>query len=331
MNHKLPTTLQACRICGGATDHSLVAREMMYGSREEFLYHQCAACGCLQIDSIPSDIARHYPADYYSYNLKRHGWFKRWRRGTRRKLILAAPDSFVRLFTTSSGSDELFHAYRRLGVRLDSQVLDVGAGNGAHVLELREAGIVGALGLDPFIPGDQVWRDAILVRKAALAEIKGQFDLITFHHSLEHMPEQIEILAHAKRLLAPDGKILVRVPTVSSEAFEIYRENWVQLDAPRHYYLHSHQSIKVAALKAGLIVTSLWCDSSPMQFMASEQYQRNIPLFDSRSIVSGKHNSIFNTAEQAVFEQQTRAANSALRGDQICVVMQAASDPVAST
>lgn len=324
MNHKFPHALHACRICGGAIGLSLTVREMMYGSREEFLYHQCTACGCLQIDSIPSDIARHYPADYYSYNLKRQSWLKRWRRGARRKWILTAPSFIAGLFRTSSNSDEAFHIYRKLGVHLGSHVLDVGAGAGVHVLELREAGISGAIGLDPFIPCDQIWQGTILVRKTSLTEIDGQFDLITFHHSLEHMPEQAETLAHAKRLLAPGGKILVRIPTVSSEAFETYRENWVQIDAPRHYYLHSHQSIKIAALNAGLIVTSLWCDSSPMQFMASEQYQQNIPLFDPRSIASNKHNSIFSTALQKAFEQKTKDVNAALRGDQICAVMQVA-------
>ena len=51
----------------------------------------------------------------------------------------------------------------------------------------------------------------------------------------------------AHDLLNKDGVLLVRVPLSSSWAWEHYRENWVQLDAPRHLYLHSVKSMEVLA------------------------------------------------------------------------------------
>lgn len=41
-----------------------------------------------------------------------------------------------------------------------------------------------------------------------------------------------EMFTYARRLLVADGQILVRIPTVMPEAFEIYRKNWVNLDTP---------------------------------------------------------------------------------------------------
>lgn len=44
---------------------------MMFGFRNEFTYIECAVCGTVQIEEVPTDIAEYYPGDYYSYKLKR--------------------------------------------------------------------------------------------------------------------------------------------------------------------------------------------------------------------------------------------------------------------
>ena len=317
----LGAALEACRICGGKLGKRFSVREMMFGTRERFLYDECAACGCLQIDRIPEDLGRHYPAGYYSYDPRRQRRLKRLRRGLRRRCILAAPGFSLPFLRLVSGSDSLFHVYRRLGVTLRTRLLDVGAGSGGHVLELRDAGVHGAVGTDPFLREDIVWEGETLVHKKAIDEMSGAFDLVTFHHSLEHMPKQVEALAHARRLLAPGGRVLVRIPTVTSEAYELYGENWVNLDAPRHFVLHSHRSLEIAASKAGLAVVQLWCDSTDLQFMASEQYRRDIPLMDSRSIAKNKKNGLFTRREQKEYARRAAALNDSLRGDTICAVL----------
>lgn len=321
MTQETSHPLLACRICKGEIKRSIAVREMMFGTNDIFTYSECANCGCLQINSIPADISRYYPSRYYSYELTSNGMFKSLRRRTRRGLILSIPDSLEWLMGFFSGKDPLFHAYRKLGINRNSAVLDVGAGAGTHVLELRKAGVKDALGLDPFVTDDQLWEGQLLVKKAALENFNGSFDLITFHHSLEHMAEQTQALARAKQLLKPGGKILVRIPTVSSEAFDRYQEHWFQIDAPRHYYLHSHQSIKLVAKEAGLIVSSLWCDSTPTQFIISEQYKQGIPLLDDRNFLRNK-SKVFSKRQLDGFNEMTKALNNTLRGDQICVVME---------
>ena len=314
-------TIEVCRICGGSFRRSLPVREMMFGTREAFLYYQCADCDCLQIGAIPEDIGRHYPADYYSYDLRRHHSLKRWRRGLRRRWILTAPGAVAAVLGAFSPSDQLFHMYRSLGVKLGCRLLDVGAGSGGHVLELRDAGVANAIGLDPFVREDVVVRGQAVVYRKALTDMTGAFDLITFHHSLEHMPEQVEALAESRRLLANGGRVLVRIPTVTSEAFERYQENWVSLDAPRHLFLHSHRSLEIVASKAGLRISRLWCDSTAMQFTASEQYEKDIPLTDPRSAAFGTGGGLFTRSQRREFERRAKALNRSLRGDSICALL----------
>ena len=58
---------KVCRICGN-TEKNLIhkAQEMMFGTRDEFDYLECSACGTLQIVEIP-DLSCYYPRDYYSF------------------------------------------------------------------------------------------------------------------------------------------------------------------------------------------------------------------------------------------------------------------------
>ena len=296
----------------------------MFGTHDEFAYRECTACKCLQIRSVPEDLGRYYPEKYYSYELAAHTSLKRRRRGARRKLILTAPMLISKSLRVLSGSDHLFHIYRnKLGVTPASRVLDVGSGSGSHVIELREAGVEKAFGVDPYVPSAVEKEGLPLVYKAHLGELEEEYDFITFHHSLEHMPDQVSTLLDAARLLAPGGKILIRIPTVSSDAYAEYQADWVGLDAPRHLYLHSHSSLKFLTDSANLIVKELWCDSDEMQFMASEQYRKDIPLMDPLSSTRDGGKRLFSFRQRWAFKLRSKRVNRRLRGDSICAVLSA--------
>ena len=316
---------RSCRICGGAISDTLDVREMMFGTREQFRYERCGTCGCLQIAELPADVARFYPADYYSFAVKPPDALKRLRRRLKRRPILGAPSAVAKLLRSAFPRDGLLHLYREIGVRTSDRILDVGTGSGEHVLALRDAGVSAAVGLDPFIAADIMDQGRVLVHKRDVSTMTGQFDLVTFHHALEHVPDQVATLAHARARLAPNGRVLVRVPSVSSWAFEHYGADWVNLDAPRHFCLHSHESMRVAAQRAGLRVERLWCDSTAMSFMGSEQYRRDMPLMDPQSFARTRSGGLFTSAERTEFERRAQALNRELRGDWICVLMSASS------
>jgi SAM-dependent methyltransferase len=315
---------EACRICGGATAPGVTAREMMFGTRERFDYVECADCACLQIATIPADLARFYPPTYHDRVAApdHAGSIKHWLRRLIASRVLRVAPGLARLHPTLGHYERVLAPYRRLGIEPRDRILDVGAGGGQHVAALRALGLVGALGVDRFIAADVRDRQGdILVQRGEVADLAGSFALIELNHSLEHMPDQVGTLACCRALLAPGGMVRARVPTVSSDAWARYGADWVQLDAPRHLYLHSHRSLAVAAAKAGLAVVSLACDSTAFQFWGSEQYRHDIPLDAPTSYGVDPAVSIFTPADIARFEADALQLNAAQRGDQIDVVL----------
>jgi hypothetical protein len=146
--------------------------------------------------------------------------------------------------------------------------------------------------------------------------VTGEWDWVMFHHSFEHVPDPLETLRAAACLLARGGTCLIRIPTVSSEAWEQYGVDWVQLDAPRHLFLHSLESMERLAREAGLVVREVQFDSTAFQFWGSEQYRADIPLRDPRSYAVDPGASIFTAESLALFATRARELNAARRGDQ---------------
>ena len=138
-----------------------------------------------------------------------------------------------------------------------------------------------------------------------------------FNHSFEHIPNQKETLDSVYRLLSENGKCIIRIPTVSSFAWEKYNVNWVQLDAPRHFFLHSINSIKLLALNSGLILKDYFYDSTAFQFWGSEQYLKGIPLKSINSYDTNTKQSIFLKHEIKLFKKKAKELNDNNLGDQV--------------
>ena len=136
----------------------------------------------------------------------------------------------------------------------NAKVLDVGCGSGSILQELYYLFYTNIHGCDPFVAGDIEYHGQLIIRKASLYELNDSYDCISFHHVFEHMPNQFAVLNAARERLAPGGLLIIRIPVVNGEAWRSYRSDWVQLDPPRHYYLHSERSFTLLAERADLQV-----------------------------------------------------------------------------
>lgn len=205
-----------------------------------------------------------------------------------------------------------------LGILKSDSILDVGCGNGARVARLSQFGFGAAEGIDAHLDEPVEMGGRVIARRATLDAVQGRYRLVMFHHSFEHLPDQHAAMRDARRLVRDDGFVMLRIPTCDSAAWEIYGTDWVQLDPPRHLYLHSRESIRRLAEANGLRLVSIEDDSDGFQFWGSEQYKRGIPANDKRG--HSKKNPMFKLAELVEFESRARKLNAEGRGDQFRIV-----------
>src|ERR1019366_4563243 len=107
--------------------------------------------------------------------------------------------------------------FQGLGISLTSRICDIGSGEGELVMQLARHGFKDVWGYDPFIEGD---RDdgAAHLRRSGIDGLEGQFDVIMFNHSLEHVADPVASLAQATERLTQSGQVLVRAPVAGSYA-----------------------------------------------------------------------------------------------------------------
>lgn len=316
-----------CRICDySITEKPLAVKEMMFGTGHSYLYLHCSNCGCLQIAEPEHDSSRLYPSNYYSFNTYKHSGII----SSIKKLIIRysvakalGHNSLVAFFLADP--ERSCGAYSLAGrITKSSVILDVGCGDGKLIDALFWCGYKSVTGVDPYLPED-IDNGKYQRLKKNLEDIGGeqQYDIIMMHHSFEHVEHPYETFANIKRLLRQDGLCIIRIPVSDSYAFEKYRENWVQLDAPRHIFLHTNKSINMLAEKCGLKVSSINNDSGLFQFAGSEQYKRGIPIHASNSFFVSPQKKLFYNKKHIfskdalqLFKKEAERLNNEGLGDQ---------------
>jgi len=298
-----------------------MAKEMMLGLRDVFEYFQCAGCGSLQISDNPGDMSRYYPAGYYSLNeseayLKSNP-LKRSIKRRRNNFAVFDKGLFGRLLYWKWPHEPL-RALSPIRPGQTTRILDVGCGQGLLLLYLKELGLDDLLGIDPNVKADIQYENGLRIHKKTLPEMEDQWDLIMFHHSLEHTADPVEALRGAGRLLTHDGICLVRTPVVSSYAWRHYGTNWFQLDAPRHFHIFSVSGLAELARRCSFEIDKIVFDSRGEQFWRSEEYSMDISGNSERAYDNDPAKSTFRPSQIRVFKKRARELNDLGEGDQAC-------------
>jgi hypothetical protein len=201
-----------------------------------------------------------------------------------------------------------------------TRFLDVGCGSRSWWLQnLATLGFRYLDGIDPFIQQDEVLGD-IHYRRTTLERVDGTYDFLTLHHSLEHIPDQLATLKSIVARLSADGIAMVRIPVFPNELWEQYGEYWFALDAPRHLYLHSVNSISLLAKSAGLKLVRHFFDMTEFMFIASEQYRLGISLNDPHSYHVDRAQCPFDASQIAAWRKRAMELNAEGRADQATFV-----------
>ncbi len=310
-----------CRICGNTTGNTpYTVREMMLGLRREFGYFRCAGCGCLQITDFPPDMAPYYPPGYFRPERSDRLAVPAWAytlfdaaavmQEVRRAFPPGTAPPTNAWLAETLAAQVMQHYLPAWAERKATRILDVGCAGGGLIHALSRLGYEHVQGVDLYIDAPIRYANGVQVHKGTIHDMPPGWDVIMLHHSFEHMADPLDVLRGVAQRLAPDGLCLIRIPIVPSLAWERYGVDWVQWDAPRHFFLHSVQSLTWLAQQAGLRVERHFCDATPFQFVGSELYRRNLALTEAGP------QARFTPQEMAAFRAETARSNAAGRGDQ---------------
>ena len=307
----------------------LSVREMMFGTRERFTYEECASCKTLQLSDPPSDMGRYYPADdYYSLHVEDPAPAQhRPRYRILMDVCRRMPSLPDRLYAAGR-LPQWTRWFAGLSVSTSTPILDVGSGAGTLLHVLAADGFSNVVGVDPHVKASRTFADGSRLIKGELGDVDGHFDIVMFHHSLEHVADPGAALSSAHRVLNKGGVVIVRIPVADCYAFATYGEDWVAFDAPRHLVLFTTEGFMKLAHASGYDVNRIFYDSYGLQFWGSELYRMDIPQYGPDPSCSRPPQEVadatFTPLQLREFERRSLILNRSRMGDQAGFILRVA-------
>lgn len=151
--------------------------------------------------------------------------------------------------------EKIYHFIKRKAIRdkvrlirsLQNQkgsLLDIGAGTGDFLLEAKKQHW-NTIGIEPSEKAKGIAIQKGIAFAENLASLPDHsFDVITMWHVLEHVPDLENQIAVLKRLLKPNGTIIIAVPNFKSYDAKYYGAYWAAYDVPRHLWHFSKTAIE---------------------------------------------------------------------------------------
>lgn len=143
---------------------------------------------------------------------------------------------------------------RRIAAMAGGRLLDVGCGSGAWLARMRSLGWAVA-GVDLDVRAVATARSLDLaVGCGTLVEQHlpaAHFDVLTLHHVIEHVQDPIELLTECRRLLKPEGRLILATPNSRALGHRLLGRAWRGLEPPRHLQIFGPAAMRHALAAAG--------------------------------------------------------------------------------
>lgn len=223
---------EVCYLCRGPLSFAFYSTD--YITSQPFSVHRCDVCSLQQ--TLPrlttSELALFYRDIYYK---KRKSVTDQYinRARVRRIASIAAPGR---------------------------RIVDIGCGNGALVEMLMAEGW-DAYGTE-VAPPEHFVNDAVTER-IYLGEfdqapfLHKPFDIATFWHVFEHLPDPRSYLKILRQSQKPGGALIIEVPNIDSWQAQLYPQRWFNLDVPRHAFHFTPKSLTRLLAEEGYTVTHI--------------------------------------------------------------------------
>lgn len=225
-----------CDLCGEPLPRRTVA---VLPPRPELL--ECPGCGLVSLAVFPAAAERKagYQEDYYDAE-----------QGER---FLGPLEQVVRFFRRLRRRDLLrFKVTPR-------RFLDVGCGRGLLVELFAEASFEAV--------GTQLSETAARAAQARGTDVRvgelrelalpaASFGMVVLYHVLEHVETPLADLREVKRLLAPEGLLVVEVPSFARPGYRLLGLRDLCIDYPHHLYFFTPKTLRALLEAAGFEVSA---------------------------------------------------------------------------
>lgn len=216
-----------CPLCGGTSAHRLYAPLI-----------RCAGCGlvCTDAQAVLAPAAELYGEEYF----------------TERNAYLAQADAFAAALAPVLDLAAKCKPHGRL--------VDIGCGPGLLLNLARRRGYeVKGCDIAPWAgqfareQGFDVWTGDL----HSASYPTGCFDVAIVNHTLEHVPEPRPFLTEVRRILAPDGVLVVGVPNFAGLMAQIMRGRWAGLLPDQHLWHFTPQTLREMLQRTQFCVSQL--------------------------------------------------------------------------
>jgi SAM-dependent methyltransferase len=235
----------SCNLCGSsATTPVATVPDLLLERRQvTATLVRCTQCGLVYQNPRPTlaEIGQHYPPEYDSYVDHAAQRKRNW-------LLQKAIDY---------GIDKRCHFVTRH--KRQGSVLDIGCATGTFLLGMRRQGPWQTYGVELTDAVAQIARERHgltvftgTVEQAAYPA--AMFDAVTLWDVFEHLHDPAGSLREIRRILKPDGVLVIRVPNLASWDAALFGVYWAGLDSPRHLYVFTPQTVSQLLQQAGFAV-----------------------------------------------------------------------------
>ncbi|MBQ4820049.1 class I SAM-dependent methyltransferase [Aquimarina sp. MMG016] len=154
-------------------------------------------------------------------------------------------------------------------------LLDIGAGTGDFLVAAQKKGW-NVSGTEPNDQARKLAEAKEVNMNQDITDLEiNSFDVITMWHVLEHVSNLEDQIIELKKLLKPNGYLIIAVPNFKSFDAKYYKSFWAAYDVPRHLWHFSKTSIRKLFSKHDLKLEK----TLPMKFdsyyvsLLSEKYK----------------------------------------------------------
>ena len=262
MSHYIHHSL--CPLCGSSEIKKVTRAIDHTVSGEEYIIWECSDCTLRFTQDAPDEasIGKYYRSEnYISHSNTSKGIINRIYKVVRKRSITQK----IKLIRKSTGLSK-------------GTLLDVGSGTGSFAAAMQKHGWE-VTGLEPDETARHVAEQHNGIRLDSMEMLfklpEATFDAITLWHVLEHVHDLHAYLRQFKKLLKPNGRLIIAVPNFTSFDSTIFQENWAAYDVPRHLYHFSPTSMKRLLQMVDMNIIKkkqMWYDSFYVSLLSS-RYQ----------------------------------------------------------